>query len=532
MSFKILVLEGITDRGMEVLQAEGWAVDVRKAMPPAELASIVAPYQALMIRSGCQITAEVLEAAKNLRIIGRPGVGVDNVDLEAATRRGVVVMNSPGGNIASTAELTLALILALARHVPQADAAMKAGRWDRKSFAGVELQGKRIGVVGLGRVGREVAARCRALGMEVVAYDPFVAPALAEELQIPLLSFEQVIQGSDFLTLHTTLTKETRHLLGREALAKAKPGIRIVNAARGELIDEEALLAALESGRVAGAALDVHAQEPPTDWRVAKHPRVVATPHVGAATAEAQERVGTDIAVQVRDYLKGGLIQHAVNFFSLTGDLYDRVRPAMDLAERLGLFLSQVCDGSMERVEVGLYGDFEEIDVKPILSAAVYGVLQPVLAGRVTLVNARALAAERGIDVLESTSTARVAFSNLMVVRLKTSECDFSVAGTLFGRNHLRLVDVDGVEVDAIPQGHVLFVKNDDTPGVVGHLGTVLGERSINIARMTVGRKPGSGRAVMIIEVDSSVPAAVTSAVAAIPGVREARAISLEPAAR
>lgn len=531
MSLKILVLEGITDRGMEVLKAEGWTVDVRKAMPPAELAAVVAPYQAMMIRSGTQVTAEVLDAAESLRIIGRPGVGVDNVDLEAATRRGVVVMNSPAGNIASTAELTLALLLAVARHVPQADAAMKAGRWDRKAFAGVELHGKRIGVVGLGRIGREVAARCRALGMEVVAYDPFVAPALAEELGIPLLGFEQVIQGSDFLTLHTTLTKETRHLLGRDALAKVKPGIRVVNAARGELIDEEALLAALESGRVAGAGLDVHSQEPPVDWRLAKHPRVVATPHVGAATAEAQERVGTDIAVQVRDFLKGGLIQHAVNFFSLTGDLYDRVRPAMDLAERLGLFLAQVCGGSLERVEVGLYGDFKEIDVKPILSAAVYGALQPSSAKSVTLVNARSLAAERGIDVLESTSTARVAFSNLMIVRLKTSDCDFSVAGTLFGRNHLRLVDVDGVEVDAIPQGHVLFIKNDDTPGVVGHLGTVLGERSINIARMTVGRKPGSGRAVMIIEVDGPVPAEVTSAVAAIPGVREARAISLEPRA-
>jgi D-3-phosphoglycerate dehydrogenase len=531
VSLKILVLEGITDRGMEILKAEGWVVDVRKAMPPAELAAMVPPYHAMMIRSGTQITAEVLDAARNLRIIGRPGVGVDNVDLDAATRRGVVVMNSPGGNVASTAELTLALLLALARNVPQADAAMKAERWERKAFAGVELHGKRIGVVGLGRIGREVAARCKALGMEVVAYDPFVAPALAAELQIPLLSFEQVLQGSDFLTLHTTLTRETRHLVGREALARAKPGIRIVNAARGELIDDEALLAALESGRVAGAALDVHAQEPPKDWRLARHPRVVATPHVGAATAEAQERVGTDIAVQVRDYLKGGLIQHAVNFFSLTGDLYDRVRPAMDLAERLGLFLSQVCDGSMERVEVGLYGDFKEIDVKPILSAAVYGVLQPRVDG-VTLVNARALGAERGIDVLESTSTARVAFSNLMVLRLKTSERDFSVAGTLFGRNHLRLVDVDGVEVDAIPQGHVLFVKNDDTPGVVGHLGTVLGERAINIARMTVGRKPGSGRAVMIIEVDSPVPAEVTAAVAAIPGVREARSIGLEPAPR
>ena len=530
MSVKILVLEGITDRGMEVLRSEGWTVDLRPAMAPAELAAIVAPYHAMMIRSGSQITAAVLDAAKSLRVIGRPGVGVDNVDLDAATRRGIVVMNSPGGNIASTAELTMALLLALSRNVPQADAAMKAERWDRKSFAGVELQGKRIGVVGLGRIGREVAARCRALGMEVVAYDPFVAPAVGEELHIPLYSFDQVLQGCDFLTLHTTLTKETRHLLGREALGKVKPGIRIVNAARGELVDEDALVAALESGRVAGAALDVHAQEPPKDWRLSRHPRVVATPHLGAATAEAQERVGTDIAVQVRDFLKGGLIQQAVNFFSLTGDLYDQVRPAMDLAERLGLFLAQVCDGSMERVEVGLYGDLREIDVKPILSAAVYGVLQPVLAEGVTLVNARALAAERGIDVLESTSTARVAFSNLMVLRLKTSDRELSVAGTLFGRNHLRLVDVDGVEMDAIPQGHLLFVKNDDTPGVVGHLGTVLGERSINIARMTVGRKPGSGRAVMILEVDGPVPPEVTAAVAAIPGVREARAIGLDSA--
>jgi D-3-phosphoglycerate dehydrogenase len=278
---------------------------------------------------------------------------------------------------------------------------------------------------------------------------------------------------------------------------------------------------------VAAAALDVHAQEPPADWRLARHPRVVATPHIGAATVEAQERVGTDIAVQVRDFLKGGLIQHAVNFFSLAGDLYDQVRPAMDLAERLGAFLAQVCPGSMEKIEVGLYGDLRELDVKPILSAAVLGVLRPALAEGVTLVNARALAADRGIDVLESTSSAPVAFANLMVVRLKTGDRDLSVAGPLLGRNHPRLVDVDGVEMDAIPQGHLLLVKNDDTPGVVGHLGTLLGERRINIARMTVGRKPGSGRAVMLIEVDNEVPADALADVLRVPGVREARSIRL-----
>jgi D-3-phosphoglycerate dehydrogenase len=526
MSESVLVLEGITDRGLEVLRSAGFRVDVRPAQPPAELARLVPPYDAMMIRSGSRITGEVIDAAARLRIIGRPGVGVDNVDLEAATRRGIVVMNSPLGNLASTAELTLALLLALARNVARADAAMKAGVWDRKAFGGVELLGKRLGVVGLGRIGREVASRARAFGLEVWAHDPFVAPAAAEALRIPLVSLDDLLAGSDFVTLHTTLTPETRHLLGQEAFARAKPGLRLVNAARGELVDDEALLAALDSGRVAGAALDVHSQEPPVDWRLARHAKVLATPHVGAATAEAQERVGTDIAVQVRDFLKGGLIQHAVNFFSFSSDLYDQVRPALDLAERLGSFLSQVCQGRPERIELGLYGDLRELDVKPILAAAVLGVLKAG-GGPVTIVNAVSQAAALGIDVLESTSSARLAFANLMAVRLKTAQTDYSVAGTLFGRDHLRLVDLDGVEVDAIPQGRLLLVKNDDTPGVVGHLGMLLGERGVNIARMTVGRKPGSGRAVMLIEVDDDLSPDLLQAVAAVAGVREARAVRL-----
>lgn len=527
MSYKLLVLEGITDRGLAILKAEGWSIDMQKALPPAELAKIIAPYDAITIRSSSQITAEVLDAAKSLRVIGRPGVGVDNVDLAAATRRGIVVMNSPGGNLVSTAELALGLLFAVARNIAQADASIKSEKWDRKSFSGVELNGKRIGVLGLGRIGREVALRCRSLGMDVVAYDPFVAAGVAEQIQVKLLPLDEILQGCDFLTLHSTLTKETRHLLGKEAFSKVKPGVRIVNAARGELIDEQALLAALESGRVAGAALDVHAQEPPIDWRLAKHPRVVAMPHIGASTAEAQERVGTDIAIQIRDYLKGGVIQQAVNFFSLSVDLYDQVRPAMDLAERLGTFLAQVCRGSLERVEVGLYGDLREIDVKPILPAAVAGILRPLLPESVTIVNALSVAKEKGIEVIESTSTAKLSFANLMVLRLKTADEDLSVAGTLLGRNHLRLVDVDGVEVDAIPQGYLLYVKNDDTPGVVGHLGTLLGARKVNIARMTVGRKPGSGRAVMLIEVDNEVSPEVLADVLKIEGVRDARALNL-----
>jgi len=527
VSYKLLVLEGITERGLQLLKAEGWQIDQHKAMAPAELARMVGAYDAMTIRSGSQITAEVLEAGRNLKVVGRPGVGVDNVDLEAATRLGIMVMNSPMGNLVSTAELALALLFAVARNVAQADAAMKAERWERKAFPGVELSGKRLGVVGFGRIGREVASRARALGMDIAAFDPFVAPAVAEAQRVPMLTLDELMETSDFITLHTTLTRESRHLIGKQALARAKRGLRIVNAARGELVDEEALLAALEDGRVAAAGLDVHAQEPPVDWRLAKHPRVVATPHVGAQTAEAQERVGTDIAIQVRDFLKGGIIQHAVNFFSLSGDVYDQVKPAMDLAQRLGTFLAQACPGTPERIEVGLYGDLREIDSKPIQAAAVCGVMRCAFPENVTLVNARALASEKGIDVVESTSSAKVAFSNLMAIRLKTSERDFSVAGTLFGRNHLRLVDVDGVEVDAIPQGHLLLVRNDDTPGVVGHLGQALGQRHINIARMTVGRKPGSGRAVMLIEVDNEVPADVLAEVTTVPGVREARALNL-----
>jgi D-3-phosphoglycerate dehydrogenase / 2-oxoglutarate reductase len=527
MSYKILVLEGMTDRGLQILKAEGWTIDQKKAMSPEELAGIIAPYHAVTVRSSSKITPEVIDAATSLKVIGRPGVGVDNVNLAAATRRGIVVMNSPGGNLVSTAELACALLLALARNIAQADASIKSETWDRKSFAGVELHGKRIGVVGFGRIGREVAARCQAFGMEVHAFDPFVAPAVAEKARVKLVSFDELLQVSDFITLHTTLTPETRHLIGKVALAKVKPGVRIVNAARGALIDDEALLAALESGRVAGAALDVHSQEPPKDWRLAKHPRVVATPHVGASTVEAQERVGTDIAIQVRDFLKGGVIQQAVNFFSLSSDLYDQVKPAMDLAQRLGMFLAQVCDGAFERIELGLYGDLRELDLKPILSAAVHGVLKPGLGKDVTVVNALSLAKEKGIEVLESTSSADLTFANLMSMRLKTSESEMSVSGTLFGRNHDRLVEVDDVEVDTIPQGNILLVRNDDTPGVVGHIGTVLGARSINIARMGVGRKPGSGRALMLIEVDTEPTTAALADVAAIPGVRDARAIQL-----
>ena len=527
MSYKILVPEGITARGAEILRAEGWQVDVhQKAAPPEELAKMVPPYHALLIRSGSKVTAEVIEAAANMKVIGRPGVGVDNVDIAAATRRGIIVMNSPQGNMVSTAELTMALLLGLARNIGGADASMKSEKWDRKSFAGVELQKKRIGIVGLGRIGREVAARCRAFNMEVVGYDPFVSLQAVEPLRVTLLSLDELFATCDYITLHTTLTDETRQLVNRERLAKCKPGLRLVNAARGKLIDDEALIEALDSGKVAGAALDVHTSEPPKDWRLAKHPKVLATPHVGAQTAEAQERVGTDIAVQVRDFLKSGVIQQAVNFFSLTGDLNDQMRPAMMLAERLGSLVGQMMAVVPQRIELNLYGELNELDAKPILAAAATGVLKLLLKESVTIVNAVALAKEHGVLTSESSSATPVAFSNLMEVRVQQGNQVHSVAGTLFGGNHQRLVELDGVEIDAIPQGHLLLVRNDDTPGVVGAIGTHLGKRAINIARMTVGRQPGTG-ALMLLEVDAEVPAEIMREVAGIAGVREARALTL-----
>ncbi len=528
MSYKILALEGVTARGLEILKQEGWSVDEDKALKPEELRARLAPYHAILIRSGTKVTAEALEGAENLKVIGRPGVGVDNVDLQAATRRGVVVMNSPGGNMVSTAELTLALLLALARNIPQANASIKSKTWDRKSFKGTEVCGKRIGVIGLGRIGREVALRCHAMGMEVLASDPFVSAAAAEAVYARLVSLPELLQGSDFITLHTTITRDTRHLIDADAIAMMKPGVRIINAARGALIDPDALLAGLESGRVAGAALDVHAKEPPEDWRLAQHPKVVATPHVGASTTEAQERVGTDIAIQVRDFLKGGLITNAVNFFSFPGDTYDQVRPAMDLAERLASLLSQACPGTPERLEFGVYGELEELEAKPILSAAVTGLLRPALGNGVTLVNALSLAKERGIEVVEATSSARIAFSNLVALRLKTSEAELSIAGTLFGPNQLRVVEVDGVEIDAIPRGHMLLIKNDDKPGVVGQLGTRLGACSVNISRMSVGTRAGSVRAVMLLGVDNPVPPETLAEIGRTEGVREVRGIQLD----
>jgi D-3-phosphoglycerate dehydrogenase len=524
---KILVPDGISKRGGEILRAEGWTVDIwQKPQPPEELAKAIPPYDALIVRSASKVTAAVLEAGENLKVVGRAGVGVDNVDLVAATRRGIIVMNSPQGNMVATAELTMALMLALARNVPQAHASMKSGKWDKKTFAGVELMDKRVGVVGLGRIGREVALRCRSFGMEIVAFDPFVAPGVAEPMNVSLVSLDELLQTSDYITLHTTLTEETRHLLRKETLEKVKPGVRIVNAARGELVEDEALIAALDDGRVAGVALDVYASEPPKDWRIVEHPRVIATPHLGASTAEAQQKVGRDIATQVRDYLKGGAIRQAVNFFSISGELYDQVRPAMGLAQSLGSILGQLSSEAPRSIELCLYGELSEIEATPIVAAAAAGLLQPFLQESVTAVNALAIAKEKKIDVSHSTSTTPVTFSNMMELRTSSASDQLTVAGTIFGGNHMRVVEFDGVEVEAVPQGRLLFVRNDDTPGVVGSIGTVLGSCDVNIARMTVGRQSGGG-ALMLIEVDQDLSEKVLGEIVKIPGIREARSISL-----
>ncbi|MEO8362229.1 MAG: NAD(P)-dependent oxidoreductase, partial [Vicinamibacteria bacterium] len=359
------------------------------------------------------------------------------------------------------------------------------------------------------------------------AFDPFVSAQVAEKVGVKAVTFDELLKGCDYITFHTVMTPETKHMLGKDAFTKIKPGVRIINAARGELIDEDALFEALESGRVAGCGLDVHAKEPPVDWKIAKHPKVVATPHIGAQTIEAQDRVGTDIAYQVRDFLKGGVIQQAVNFFQLSGEAYDQIKPAIDLGERLAFFAGQVVPGKVEKVEVGLYGAFKDLSAQPIIQATVAGALK-ANDPTVTFVNATARAEAMGVEFAQAVTPSHVSFSNLMSVRLKTSAGELAVAGTLFGETQLRLVEIDGVEVDAVLEGHLVIIRNDDTPGVVGRIGTKLGEHEVNIARMNVGRKPGTGRAIMLIEVDANVPDNVIAELLKIEGVREAKAITLE----
>jgi D-3-phosphoglycerate dehydrogenase len=526
---RVLVADSISDAGVDLLrQTPGFEVEVRTGMRPDELAAVLGNFEALVVRSATKVTAAALARPGRLRVIGRAGTGVDNVDLEAATRAGVVVMNTPGGNSVAAAELTLTHLLALARNVVQAHADLREGRWERKKHTGVEIEGKTLGVVGLGRIGSEVARRARGLRMEILGYDPFVSADVAAGIGVRSLPLDDLLAASDFVTLHLPLSKETHHLIDASRLARMKPGARLINCARGGLVDESALHAALESGHLAGAALDVFEAEPPTDRRLVEHPRVVATPHLGASTQEAQERVGTEIAIKIRDYLVSGTILDAVNFPSIDRDSTARVAPVMDLAARLGSFVSQIAGGGHRRLDVRTFGNMADQPLRPLVMAAVKGLLGRAVEGGVSYVNALLLAKERGITVEEGRSSEPGPYAGLLRLTLDTDHGRTTVAGTLLAADRPRLVEVDGVSIESSPRGHMLFIRNRDQPGVLGKIATILGRAGVNIAGIHLGRTAQGAEAISILDVDSPAPAPAVAEIEALDEVLTVRTVVVQ----
>jgi D-3-phosphoglycerate dehydrogenase / 2-oxoglutarate reductase len=514
---KVLVTDGLAPQGFEILgRTPGIEVIDAPGLKPAQLLEAIVDVDALIIRSATQVTAEVIAAAKQLAVVGRAGIGIDNVDVAAATARGIVVMNTPGGNTVTTAEHAIALLVALARHIPQATASMKSGKWDKKSFVGMELYNRTLGVIGLGNIGRIVAQRARGLGMKVVAYDPFLSVDAAAKLEVELLDLDSLLARSDALSVHVPRTPDTAGLLGKAAFAKTKPGVLVVNAARGGIVDEDALLEALESGAVGGAALDVFEEEPPpTDHPLVAHPRVICTPHLGASTEQAQVNVSIAVAEQVRDYLVSGVIDNAVNVPSISKELAVRIRPYLVLGEKLGRFQGQLCKGSIAQIEIEYCGAAAELDVAPITVAVLKGLLEPV-TDSVNMVNAPVIAQQHGIRVIESKASRTEDFASAITTRV--SGCgDRLIMGAVFEGRQPRIVRIDDFMLEAIPEGSTLLIHNRDEPGVVGLVGTLLGEAGINISRMQLALHPKRAEAAMLVNVNQAPPQQVVEALRRMP---------------
>ncbi len=517
---RVLVSDSLSPQGIEILKAaEGVQVDVQTSLKPAELKAIIGNYDALVVRSSTKVTEELLEAAANLKVVGRAGIGVDNVDVAAATKRGVVVMNTPGGNTVTTAEHALALMMSLVRFVPQATMSMKAGVWEKKKFQGHELCGKALGVVGLGNIGSIVADRALGLKMKVLAYDPFISPDRAAELGVELLPLDEIYRRADIITVHVPLLDETRGLVGAEAFAKMKDGAYLVCAARGGIVDEQALLAALDSGKIAGAALDVFSQEPPGLTPLVSHERVICTPHLGASTVEAQEAVALQVADQIVDYLVNGTIRNAVNVPSVPSEMLAQMRPYLEMARNLGRLQAQLGATGLKAVELEYSGKTAEGRTGLYTAAALEGLLFSSLGGRVNLVNAPVVARERGIRVVETSARAGEDYTALIRLRVETAAGTASLAGAIFGKREPRVVEIDGIGIEAIPQGHLLVFWNYDRPGLVGSIGTTLGKHAINIGQLAFGREAVGGRAVTVVNVDSAVPEAVQEELRQLPNV-------------
>ncbi len=504
---RVFISDKLESAGLELLKEAGLEVDFRPGLKDNELQQAMQAAQAMVVRSGTQVTAELLNEPGNLKAIVRAGVGVDNINVPAATRHGIVVMNTPGGNTVSTAEHTITMMMALARRIPEADSSLRQGKWERSKFVGTQLAGKTLGVVGLGRIGREVAKRALGLDMKVLGYDPVLAPERAHQLGVEAVSnLDQLLPHCDFLTVHTPLNEDTRDMIGKDQFATMKPGCRILNCARGGIINEQALLENLESGHVAGAALDVFENEPPGEHPFLKFPNVVATPHLGASTVEAQESVAREAAQLVIGFLLRGEIPFAVNMAAVNRAELDELKLYVDMARRLGLLHAQMCQGSISRAEVRYRGEIANQNTRLVTSAFAAGLLEAHLSENVNVVNAEVLAKERGIEIVEQKTTRIGDFSTMIQVEVTTDKKNYIAAGTLFGNQYLRLVQLGHHHLDAIMDGVMLIFTHHDKPGLIGHIGTIFGKYKVNIAQMTVGRQHPGGEAIAVLNLDNLPP--------------------------
>ena len=525
---KVLISDRMESGCLDLLQRfPGISVEVRTDLTPSGLLEIIGDYEGLIVRSSTKVTEEVIGAGKRLRVIGRAGAGVDNIDVAAATRRGIVVMNTPGGNSTSTAEHCFGLILALARQIPGASASVRSGRWERSAFTGVELAGKTIGIVGLGKVGREVAHRAGAFHMRVLGHDPYISAEAALSYGAQLVPLEQLYAESDFISVHLHLTDQTRHYISRRQIASCKDGVRIINCARGGLVDEEALLEGLNSGKVAGAALDVLEQEPPAgESGLVGHEAVICTPHIGASTEEAQANVALQVAEQVGETLTDMPVRNAVNLPSVDPEVYRTLQPYLELAERMGRIQAQLGTGQLKRITVEYHGEVTNHPTSPITAAVLKGLMETVTDEIVNYVNAPIFAQERGLSVDELKSSEPEDFASMITV-VYHAVSERVLSGTIFGKSDPRIVRFDDYHLDAVPEGNMLFYINEDIPGVIGRVGSIMGSHGVNIAQMSCGRQQVGGRALTILNVDSPIPDPVLEELLASDHVKWATRVSL-----
>jgi D-3-phosphoglycerate dehydrogenase len=524
---KVLVSDNISPKCIEILKKSGLEVDVKTGMKPEELKACIGNYHGLIIRSATKVTSETIDAATNLKVIGRAGSGLDNVDRAAATKKGIVVMNTPGGNTITTAEHSIALMVALARQIPQATISMKSRKWEKKKFMGVELFNKTLGVIGIGNIGSQVAKRAQGLAMNVIAYDPFFSEDKAKVMGVEKVDLQELFRRSDFITIHTPLTPETRNMINKETIKKMKPGVRIINCARGGIINEKDLYDALVTGKVAGAALDVFEKEPPEDNPLITLNNVISTPHLGASTKEAQENVAVAVAEQVVDYLIHETIRNAVNFPSIPSDQVARLQPYINLAEKLGGFAAQIFKGGVTEITIEYRGEASEINIAPVTIAAIKGFLTPILEETVNFVNALFIAKERGIEVKETKSTDAGDYQSMILIRLKAKDKENYLAGTLFSKKDPRIVAIDNFKVEIVPDGDLLFIYNNDKPGVIGNIGTLLSKNNINIARMHFGRETVGGRAISVVTIDTPATPRIIEEIKRLPNILSIKQITL-----